>query len=164
MRNPYRKWKNNNCWNMKCIRKRKQCHFLIGCVKLNGCQSKRVKFGRRCQPQKLYRNAKCKITKCVGCIGNVVNWKQSHSALHFDISRFPKGCEKSKGCETSSKERSVEGVRKIKKVLILQWVWEKKNKYVVGMKVYNKRCTRPGTSVRLRSPSVPCGWTLRSVA
>ena len=68
---------------------KKQCHYPNGCVKLNGCRANRVKIGRWCQPLKLYRNAKCKFTKCIRKVDNVKNWKSIFNALHFDISRFP---------------------------------------------------------------------------
>ena len=82
---------------MKCLPK--WSYFPNGGVRLNGSQSKRVKFGNVCQPLKLYRNAKCKINKGVRWIGDTVNYKQSSYALHFDITTSPKGCEKSRGCE-----------------------------------------------------------------
>ena len=85
------------------------CELSNGCVKLNGCQSKRVKFGNGCQPLKLYRNAKCNITKCVRCIGDTVKYKRYRYALHFDITSSPKGCEKSRGCESCKLEINVKG-------------------------------------------------------
>ena len=87
----------------------KWSYFPNGCVRLNESQSNRVKFRSRCQPQKLYRNAKCKITKCVRRIGDTVNYKRSRYALHFDITTSPKGCEKSRGCESCKLELNVKG-------------------------------------------------------
>ena len=130
---------------MKCLPK--WSYYLNGCVKLNGCQSNRVKFGSRCQPLKLYRNAKCKITKGVRCIGDTVNYKRSCYALHFDITSSPKGCEKSKDCESCKLELNVKGCELSKGVIsprgVKQGLGAARRKTVP-----NKRCSGLGKLAR----------------
>ena len=131
---------------MWCLPKRS--YFPSGCVKLNGCQSNRVKIGYGCQPQKLYRNAKCKKTKCVRCIGDTVNYKQSRCALHFDITTSPKGCEKSRGCEFCKLEINVKGCVNCQMGVNAPKGVKRGLDAVRRKTVPNKRCSGLGKSAR----------------